>query len=99
MSSQNTFSNMVEHVETMIPVVEEFEMPMLLANLKRCHMHLSSLAAMQKPERAAVVEAAHEVRAALDSYDNADGAVAEGKERLTQVWVGLRLLSEKPVSI
>lgn len=99
MSSQNTFSSMVEHVETMIPLVEEFEMPVLLANLKRCHMQLSHLAAMQRPERAAVTEAAHEVRAALDSYDNAEGAVSESKERLTQVWVGLRLMSEKPATI
>lgn len=99
MYSQNAFSNMVEQVETMIPVIEEFELPMLLANLKRCHMQLSQLASMQKPERVAVAEAAHEVRVALDSYHNAEGAAAEGKERLAQVWVGLRLMSEKPVSI
>lgn len=96
MYSQNTFSTMVQQVETMIPLVEEFELPLLLANLKRCHMHLSALAVMKKPEQAAVAEAAHEVRAALDNYHNADGAVAESRDRLTQVWVGLRLMSEKP---
>ncbi len=99
MYSQNTFSNMIEQVETMIPLVEEFELPMLLANLKRCHMQLSALASTHRPERGAVVEAAHEVLVALDSYHNAEGAVAESKERLAQVWVGLRLMSEKPVAI
>lgn len=96
MYSQNTFSTMVQQVETMIPLVEEFELPLLLANLKRCHMQLSALAVMHKPERAVVAEAAHEVRAALDSYNNAEGVVAEAKDRLAQVWVGLRLMSEKP---
>lgn len=99
MYSRNTFSNMVQQVETMIPLVEEFELPLLLANLKRCHMHLSALASMQKPERAVLAEAAHEVRVALDNFNNAEGMGDESKERLAQVWVGLRLMSEKPSTI
>lgn len=96
MYSQNTITSMVRQVETIIPVVEEFELPILLANLKRCHLQLSALAQLQKPERAEVAAAAHEVRVALDSCSNAEGMGAESKERLAQVWVGLRLLSEKP---
>lgn len=99
MSSQKTFSAMVRQVETMIPVVEEFELPHLLANLKRCHMHLSSLAQAHKPEQAAVAEAAHEVRVALESYSNVEGEVAKDQERLAQMWVGLRLMSEKDAAI
>ena len=99
MCSQNTFVSMVQQVETMIPLVEEFELPLLLANLKRCHMHLSALATMQKPEIATVVEAAHEVRVALDNCNNAEGMGEDSKERLAQVWVGLRLMSEKPSTI
>lgn len=99
MCSQNTFLGMVRQVETMIPLVEEFELPLLLANLKRCHMHLSALASMQKPENAVVAEAAHEVRVALDNCHNADGMGEDSKERLAQVWVGLRLMCEKPSSI
>lgn len=99
MYPRNTFSTMVEHVETMIPLVEEFELPLLLANLKRCHMHLSALASMQRPERAVLAEAAHEVRVALDNFNNAECVGEDSKERLAQVWVGLRLMSEKPSSI
>lgn len=99
MYSHNTFSSMVGHVETMIPLVEEFELPLLLANLKRCHMQLSALASMQRPERAVLAEAAHEVRVALDNINNAEGMGEDSKERLAQVWVGLRLMSEKPSAI
>ncbi len=99
MQAYNTFSSMVEQVATMIPVVEEFDVPALLASLKRCHMHLASLTNVKVPERSAVAEAAHEVLVALEGFRNAEGVVAEDRERLAQVWVGLHLMSEKPVSI
>lgn len=99
MLSKNTFSTMVQQVETMIPMVEEFELPHLLANLKRCHMQLSALSRTAVHEKTAVVEAAHQVRVTLEGYNNAEGEVAQDKERLAQIWVGLQLLSAKAFAI